>query len=143
MRVGASRVPFVLDASVTLSWLFQDENDHTAEVVAGLLLANERAIVPLIWWFEVRNVIVVGMRRQRVTAERVRAFLAESETAPIDIDDEIPAEQAVFEAAYLHHLSFYDACYLELAVRERVALATLDKSLARAAVAAGVPLIGT
>jgi predicted nucleic acid-binding protein len=142
MRAGASNVPFVLDASVTLCWLFQDESDRTADVAAQLLLGSERAIVPLIWWFEVRNVIVVGMRRQRVTAERVRAFLAQSETAPIDIDNEVPAEEAVFQSAYNHRLSFYDACYLELAIRNGVPLATLDKSLARAAMAAGVPLIG-
>jgi predicted nucleic acid-binding protein len=85
-------------------------------------------------------VIVVGMRRQRVTAERVRAFLDQAETAPIDIA-EIPAEEAVFEVAHNHRLSFYDACYLEVAIRNGVALATLDKSLARAAKAAGVPLI--
>jgi predicted nucleic acid-binding protein len=142
MRAGVSNVPFVLDASVTLCWLFQDESDRTADVAAQLLLGNERALVPLIWWFEVRNVIVVGMRRQRVTAARVRAFLIQSETAPIDIDDEIPVEEAVFETAHDHRLSFYDACYLELAIRNGVPLATLDKQLARAAAAAGVPLIG-
>jgi predicted nucleic acid-binding protein len=143
MRAGASSVPFVLDASVTLCWLFQDESDRTADIAGQLLLGNERAIVPLIWWFEVRNVIVVGMRRKRVSAERVRTFLIQSEASPIDIDDEIPVEGAVFEAAHNHQLSFYDACYLELAVRNGVPLATLDKSLARAAIAAGVPLIGT
>jgi predicted nucleic acid-binding protein len=39
-------------------------------------------------------------------------------------------------------LTFYDAAYLELAMRDRIALATLDQALARAATIEGVPLIG-
>jgi predicted nucleic acid-binding protein len=39
-------------------------------------------------------------------------------------------------------LSFYDAAYLELAAREHLPLATLDKQLRRAATAANVALYG-
>jgi predicted nucleic acid-binding protein len=141
MKVGASNLPFVLDASVALCWLFQDESERIADAAAELLLGDERAIVPIMWWFEVRNVMIVGMRRQRLTDERVRAFLAQAKTAPIDLA-EIPAEEAVIEVAQRHRLSFYDACYLELAARSGIALATLDRALARAAVAEGIPLIG-
>jgi predicted nucleic acid-binding protein len=141
MKVGASSLPFVLDASVALCWLFQDESERIADAAAELLLGDERAIVPIMWWFEVRNVMIVGMRRQRLTDVRVRAFLAQAKTAPIDLA-EIPAEEAVIEVAQRHRLSFYDACYLELAARRGIALATLDRALARAAVAEGVSLIG-
>jgi predicted nucleic acid-binding protein len=134
-------MPFVLDASVTLCWLFQDESDRIADIAAELLLRDEHAIVPLVWWFEIRNVMVTGTRRQRLTLERVHAFLAYARTASIDLD-EIPAEEAVFGIAHNHRLSFYDACYLEVAVRNGIALATLDKALSRAAAAEGVPLIG-
>jgi predicted nucleic acid-binding protein len=54
----------------------------------------------------------------------------------------LPVAGAVFVLARRHHLTFYDASYLELAMRERIALATLDQALARAAIAEGVPLIG-
>jgi predicted nucleic acid-binding protein len=40
-------------------------------------------------------------------------------------------------------LSFYDAAYLELAQRHRVALATLDDGLATAAHAESVALVGS
>ena len=43
--------------------------------------------------------------------------------------------------ARTHRLSLYDAIYLDLAVREHLALATVDAALATAAGAAGVPLI--
>jgi predicted nucleic acid-binding protein len=41
-----------------------------------------------------------------------------------------------------HRLSFYDAAYLELAQRHRIALATLDDDLAAAARTEGVALVG-
>ena len=39
-------------------------------------------------------------------------------------------------------LTVYDAAYLELAKRERLPLATLDRALEKAAVAEGVALFG-
>jgi predicted nucleic acid-binding protein len=44
--------------------------------------------------------------------------------------------------AVRHRLTAYDACYLELAQRLRLALATLDMPLRNAAVAEGVSLLG-
>ena len=41
-----------------------------------------------------------------------------------------------------HRLTVYDAAYLELAVRERLDLATLDENLAEAARREGVAVIG-
>jgi len=41
-----------------------------------------------------------------------------------------------------HRLTLYDAANLELAQRERIALAALDQPLARAAAAESVALIG-
>ncbi len=39
-------------------------------------------------------------------------------------------------------LTVYDAAYLELAQRERLPLATLDRALEKAAIAEGVALFG-
>jgi predicted nucleic acid-binding protein len=40
-------------------------------------------------------------------------------------------------------LTVYDAAYLELAIREGLPLATLDRALDEAAIAEGVTLFGT
>jgi predicted nucleic acid-binding protein len=135
-------VTFVLDASVTLGWCFLDEQQHLTEFVGKMLSEKQRALVPSIWWFEIRNAALSGIRRQRVTSEHVDTFLSRVARAPIEIAP-LPAEQAVFALAHRHRLSFYDAAYLELAQRETIALATLDQQLARAAAAEGVPLIGS
>jgi predicted nucleic acid-binding protein len=134
-------VRYVLDASVTVCWCFEDEHDARADAAAELLLADGSAIAPLIFWFEVRNVVMMGMRRGRTSEALMIEWLTKTMRAPITLDA-LPPEELVFSLAQRHRLTFYDAAYLELAQRENVALATLDQALARAALTEGVSLIG-
>jgi predicted nucleic acid-binding protein len=97
--------------------------------------------VPVLWWFEVRNVLVVNERRGRIDPTGSAAFLADLERLPINFDRQF-ANEAVLALARAHRLTFYDAAYLELALRADAPLATLDQQLARAARAARVPLLG-
>lgn len=130
---------FVLDASVAACWAHHDEQDDRADA-AFARLEKERAIAPVHWWFEVRNVLLIGERRARVTGEHVAHFLARLDKFPIDIAG-LPDGVAVLDLARRHRLTFYDAAYLELAKRERFPLATLDRALAAAAQAEGVALV--
>lgn len=57
--------------------------------------------------------------------------------------DRAPVEAEIFRLARRHQLTAYDAAYVELALRDRLPLATLDRALARAARIEGVDLIGT
>lgn len=140
MRGGAD-LRYVLDASVAVSWCFHDEQDSRADTALKVLRAGAAPISPLHWWFEIRNVIMLAVRRKRVTQEETTAFFMRLEDTPVELAG-LPKAEAVFALARRHGLTFYDAAYLELAMRERIALATLDQALARAAIAEGVPLIG-
>jgi predicted nucleic acid-binding protein len=133
-------LPYVLDASIAACWGYHDEQDSRADA-AYERLAEDRAIVPLHWWFELRNVLLIGERRKRIPEQHTADFLRRLSRLPIELA-ELPSAAAVFSFARGHRLSFYDAAYLELAKREKTALATLDDQLARAAVAEGVPLVG-
>ena len=53
-----------------------------------------------------------------------------------------PNGDEAMRLARAHNLTFYDAAYLELAKREGLPLATLDRALERAAIAEGVALFG-
>jgi predicted nucleic acid-binding protein len=130
---------FVLDASVSAVWVLADESHPLADR-AMQRLADDQALVPLIWWFEVRNILVINERRKRLTVEGSNAYLRllASFAIQVDIDRD---EQAILEFARTYQLSFYDAAYLEVAYRNRIHLATLDKALRTAAEAAGVPLL--
>jgi predicted nucleic acid-binding protein len=131
---------FVLDASVTASWAFHDE-DHPIASAALERIRTDEAIAPSLWRFEVRNTLIVGERRGRLTAAHTSAFLRELSRFGVMID-QTPQEIAILTLARQHRLTVYDASYLELAQREAVPLATLDGELRRAAVALGIGLVG-
>jgi predicted nucleic acid-binding protein len=130
----------VLDSSIVGCWCFPDEANPTADAAFDRL-RSEEAIVPVLWWFEVRNVLVINERQGRIDPADSAAFLADLETLQIRFD-RVPASETVLALARTHRLTFYDAAYLELAGRLGAPLATLDRKLAAAARAAGVALVG-
>ena len=132
-------MPFVLDASVAACWYFEDEHDSRADA-ALQMLDGDSALAPVLWWFEIRNVIVLGERRRRASEQYTAGFLGYLQQLPIELAA-LPDRADVFTLARRHRLTFYDAAYLELAQRERIALATLDDDLAAAARVEGVALV--
>ncbi len=133
-------MPFVLDASVTACWAFQDEDYAIADLALERLRTDE-ALVPSLWWFEVRNILIVNERRGRLAEADTATFLRGLSRLGIVID-RAPEESAVLTLARQYRLTVYDASYLELAQREALSLATLDKDLKAAATAAGAALLG-
>jgi predicted nucleic acid-binding protein len=132
-------MPFVLDASVTACWAFEDE-DHLVAALALERVRFDEAHVPSLWWFEVRNTLIVNERRKRLTESVTADFLRELARLAVTVDRS-PKEADVLMLARKHRLTVYDAAYLELARREGLPLATLDRALAGAARAEAVPLI--
>lgn len=130
----------VIDASIALDWFYQDEQRSKARELAKVLAGDASATAPAIWWFEVRNAMLMGIRRKRTTEARVRSFLTQLTSAAIEISG-FPDDIRVADLAIKHGLSFYDACYLELAIRQNCPLATLDIALAKAAASEGVRLM--
>ena len=131
-------MPLVLDASVTVCWHFPDEQNAAADAILAQL-RPDTALVPGHWWFEIRNVLLMGERRGRTTEDQTALFLDFIRELPISVAL-LPDEIAVMDLARRHRLTFYDAAYLELAKREGLALATFDRELLTAARAEGVPL---
>ena len=129
---------FVLDASIAACWAFQDE-DHPDARLAFHQMRSEEAVVPCLWWFEVRNTLVVNERRRRIAESDTAAFLLSLSRLRIRVD-RAPNEGEVLRLARTHRLSVYDAAYLELAQREGLPLSTLNADLRKAAAAEGVAI---
>lgn len=132
---------FVLDASVTMAWCFEDEVTPYADGVLERLAENE-AVVPPIWSLEVANVLLAGERRKRLTGAETTRFLEILRTLPIAVDEEslTQALGTVLALGRAQGLSAYDASYLELAARLGLPLATEDEALRQAAGRIGVGL---
>lgn len=130
---------FVLDCSITMAWVFPDEANAATYQLRDSLV-EDSAFVPALWPVEVGNVLLMATRRRRIARnewERIREDLSE---LPISIDP-VSTDRvwsAALELADTHRISLYDAVYLELALRLRLPLATLDRALAAAARDAGV-----
>jgi predicted nucleic acid-binding protein len=133
-------MPFVLDNSIVATWALTDEYHPHADLALNRL-SSDQALVPSLWWFEVRNILIINERRKRLTEAESAAFLRFLSGLPVVLD-RAPSEAEVLRLARTHRLTVYDACYLELAQRNGTALATLDADLIRAAKAEAVPLIG-
>jgi predicted nucleic acid-binding protein len=129
----------VVDASITLAWAFEEVDARASE--ARERLRREGAVVPSLWWFEVRNGLVMGERRVLSTVQRTARFLRDISRLEIVVGG-LPDEMTLIALARRRRLTVYDAAYLELALREALPLATLDQALAGAAGAEGVSLIG-
>lgn len=131
---------FVVDASILASWCFPDELHPRAET-AFRHIATQSAVVPALLWFELRNVLLMGERRNRLTEAQTTRFLKYVSELPIEVDRN-PDEGIVLSLARSYRLSVYDAAYLELAQRKALPLATLDNALMNAARAENVLLLG-
>jgi predicted nucleic acid-binding protein len=134
----------VLDSSAALAWVLPGQ---ATTIIEALLadVSEDGAAAPGLWPLEVANVLWLAERRGRITlAERTRA-LALLGDLPIQIDEQTTARAfgATSALAAGSDLTVYDACYLELALRLGLPIASLDKPLCQAAFAAGVRLIVT
>lgn len=127
---------FVLDCSVTVAWLFQNQaSAATDELLIAMREKGAKALVPGIWHLEVGNVLTQAERRDRITNAQVSTALELIRMLPIVTDSETEDRsfREILSLARTASLTTYDAAYLELALRRGMPLATLDLGLIRAA----------
>jgi predicted nucleic acid-binding protein len=134
---------FVLDASIVLTWCFPDEEARKAEEISERIALGDKPAVPSFWRHEVLNALLMGEKRKRLTSELTRTFIQDLEQLPVEVD--APESATVFQLTQglcrKHGLTAYDAAYLELAMRNRIVLATADGALERAARAEGIEIV--
>lgn len=126
----------VVDASIVIG-----AATNAPPALAALTSLQERDVLlmaPPIAWLETANVLV---RRHRFTVPDATFVLRSMERIGIEAADRgITGLVEAMALAAQHGLSVYDATYLWLALDIDAELATLDRDLARAAEAEGVPL---
>ena len=121
----------VLDNSVVLSWRLQDETQPLAEQVTHRV-KRFGAVVPGIWWHASRNAFVMNERRGRLSVADTATTLADLYQTRISVD-QAHDQSVILALARAHHLSVYDAAYLEVAQRRTMPIASLDRRLCQAA----------
>ncbi|HEX9759775.1 MAG TPA: type II toxin-antitoxin system VapC family toxin, partial [Candidatus Acidoferrales bacterium] len=66
---------FVLDASLALQWFLEDEQDRQLSLDVLASLAEKRALVPTLWFYEVGNGLLMAYRRKRFPLDQMDDFL--------------------------------------------------------------------
>ena len=135
------RPSFVIDASVILAWHNPEEENSYADHILDFL-GEEAAITPQLCCLEINNAMRTFEKRGGISSLDAERALASINNLPIKRDNvpisfEVPF---VLNLARKYDLTIYDACYLELAIRLNLPIATLDRKLINAAEKAGVPI---
>ncbi len=135
----------VLDASVAISWCFPNDPSENTLYSRTILEHIEESdpFVPEIWPFEIANGIFVAYsKRKRIIEADIFEYIQLLESLPIRVvSREWLGNIRLESLARKHNLAAYDVAYLDLAIRERLPLATSDQELKKAALAEGVALI--
>lgn len=129
----------VIDASLAAAWCFPDEQTDFTNGVLQMVGETIDLIAPTLWAYEIRNTVLMGLKRKRITKDGVQKLLVFLNDLAVELS-EPSSHDAVFSLAETHGLTFYDAAYLDLALREGTAIGSLDDDLRKAATKAGVPL---
>lgn len=134
---------FVLDCSLAAAWCFLDEaTDATTKLLQRM--ESEAALVPAWWYLELTNVLAMAERKGRIDREQVAEFIALIESFQLEEESEAPrrAFHHLLPLCRSAQLTSYDAVYLDLAIRRRLPLASLDEPLRKAAKKRRVKLLG-
>ena len=122
----------VLDASAALALVLSvAAGPEVHALVTEVITAGQCIHVPSLFWYEAGNGLVAAGRRGRVSEDAVRAALRDLRDLPFAVDDggDAGSAERTFNLSVRHGLTFYDAAYLELALRSRLRLKSLDSHL--------------
>jgi predicted nucleic acid-binding protein len=133
---------FVADVSVAIAWVHPAQATSETEAMLDRLAAGDSLVVPALWPLEVANALTILRRRRKLTPAEARTAIEILRDLPVVIDHEAAAIAftRLAELASEHELTVYDATYIELATRRRLALASNDARMKQAAIRSGVNL---
>ena len=134
---------WVIDSSVGLSWVHHDQATPETEKLLAEVETGTTVVVPSLWFLEIANGLLVLQRRKKLTGAERKSALDTLTGLSLIVDEE--AAQVAFgrtsELAEKHGLTIYDATYLEVALRRKLALASRDTALRDAAKRCGLKVL--
>jgi predicted nucleic acid-binding protein len=74
---------FVLDAYLALQWFLEDEADRKYSLAVLASLSEKHALVPMLWFYEVGNGLLMAYCRKRIALDQIDGFLMRLKALPI------------------------------------------------------------
>ncbi len=132
---------YVIDCSFSSALFIPDEKSDLINDFFKNLNSVDRIYVPHLWWYETNNVLNIAVKRKRMTHNDFSRVTELFSRMRIETDSEYGFifSREIFDLSQQYNLSSYDSVYLELAMRKKCTLMTLDKELIAAAKVIGIP----
>ena len=132
----------MLDASLTLALFFEDEATLETERVYDQLADGAQVLCPAHWPLEVANALLMAERRKQIQVIKTSQFLDLLVQFFISVEPSSRGlGRSLLPLARAHGLTIYDAAYLDLSMRNRLPLGSLDGALREAARSVGVAVL--
>lgn len=131
----------VIDASfflgAFLSEFCNDEEKKARDYISNIIQNNGQLYVPQLFWFEIGNVLTNAVKSKkggsagRLSLPQFLTVYQNVKELPIYTDPQPDSETQlrISSLALQYNITFYDASYLELAIRTGLPLKTFDKEL--------------
>ncbi|MBI3384673.1 type II toxin-antitoxin system VapC family toxin [Candidatus Gottesmanbacteria bacterium] len=120
----------VIDASVCLKWVFEEEDSEKARF---LLKQQERnkllLLVPQLWEYEIVNGFASAILRKKVPYQKANKLLKLVLQANLEIIGMSDLLLKCLENAKKYQISAYDSAYVTLAKENKIVLASADDRL--------------
>ncbi len=122
----------VLDASAALALLLaENEGAEVEEIINGTISINGQIFVPGLFWYELGNGLIMAERKNRISPQSNSTAVSSFARLPIVTHQEtdFPIRNRIMGLARENGLTYYDASYLELAMRYEAPLKSFDTHL--------------
>lgn len=119
----------VIDCSFFLSSLLPDEPK------SDFVFADYSIHVPSIFFLECLNVLATALRKKRITNSQYEEIIDCFRTLPFIVDNFSSTQESLYLVSTIsreNNLTSYDASYLELALRLKAPIGTLDYKMMEA-----------
>ena len=133
---------WVVDCSFTAALFLPDESSFEVNRFFASLEEEDSLWVPVLWWYEITNVLTVAERKKLINRSDIAKILSLYSGLNLQTDNSYGFchSSSVHEIAHAYHLSAYDATYLELVIRKGTKLASFDKQLLVTATRSGMAI---
>jgi len=134
---------YVLDSSFCGAFIMPDERSQITVQFFETVSEESILFVPTLFWFEISNLLTSAILRKRVILTDIHQLLELLPNSKFNTDLSYGTGYAnsITILASRYGLSSYDATYLELAIRKKATIGTLDNNLLKACVKASVQTI--
>jgi len=132
---------YVIDCSFSSALFLPDENSERISDFFKNLSKSDMINVPHLWWYETNNVLNISVKKKRISHNDFTAVIELFSQMKIETDSAygLSFSKEIFDLSQVYNLSSYDPVYLELAMRKKGRLMSLDNELIIAAGKIGIP----